>query len=595
MGTQVTPDVFLQPIVRDRQNLEDEAEATCAEIRENSAGLVPCIAAIRRTIGDVRRLSELTQQDSWDGADVVSILQIQAAGFDNICKVLLLMVVASRQDVDNMFDDPDHPVWFDAKANQSLEKKMARFYELCLESLGHCGQVLNEIQNGLQMAKERREIMVYGYGRDAPDLPVSDSSQELSKPLREKLRIHFDYFSTLVRQAVIGPWTSVTGSSSPDDPGHANHTEGSDMRYGHLRYIHVVSQCLYDTLSRAWTCREHNAHKVQLSLDFLDARASGTVSCKAFTFDIVVAIPCSSQHHGTDLLALRTRAGYSSSSWLDAEAATWNVGRQKARTQSCLDPRRNAMRDLSLEEDLCLSLRRLCATVTPTRDAERVCLGHLETSTGFRFEIFYVLRQQSPRSLDDLLWCKSLQSCTIPVEKRLRLALFLGAGFLYLRTSSWLQQVWSSKDVHFFNAVEFNDGHVSTGVFLQAHLSSSESQRQTAEIGESSTSRSGLLSLGLILIEVAFSAPWRKLQLTEDTTKILTEREKNFIDLMRLSYTVSRELGSRYARVVRTCLSEGLDTDNARGRQASLDKVIYEDIVGELFECLSAVSDDASK
>ena len=69
----------------------------------------------------------------------------------------------------------------------------------------------------------------------------------------------------------------------------------------------------------------------------------------------------------------------------------------------------------------------------------------------------------------------------------------------------------------------------------------------------------------------------------------------NFIDLMRLSDTVSRELGSRYARVVRTCLSEWLDSENARGRQASLDRVIYEDIVGELFECLSAVSDDSSK
>ena len=595
MGTQVTSEVFLQPIVRVHRNLENEAKATCAEIRQNSDGLVPCIADIRRSIGDVRRLSELTQQDSWDGADLVSTLQIQAVGFDNICKALLLMVADSRQDVENMFEDPHHPVWVDAQAHQSLEKKMARFYDLCLESLEHCGQVLNEIQKGLQMAKKRQESMKYVYGRNALDLAVPDLLEKYSKLSQEKLRIHFDVFSTLVRQAVIGPWTSVTDPSSPDNPGLANDAEASDTGYGHLRYIHVVSQCLYDTLSSAWTCREHEAHKVQLSLDFLDAKASGTISCKAITFNVVVAIPSSSQGHGRDLLALKIQAECSSSSGLDVGADAWNVGRQEARNRLYLDPRRNTMGDLGLEEDLCLCLRRSCASIKPTRDAERTCLGYLEPSAGHRFELFYVLREKSPRSLDDLLWCKNPQSCTIPVEKRLRLALFLGAGFLYLRTSSWLQQVWSIKDVHLFNADEFDDGYDSAEIFLQAQLNSSESQRQAPEIGESSTGRSGLLSLALILIEVAFSAPWRKLQLREDTTNILSERERNFIDLMRLSHTVSRELGSRYARVVRTCLSEGLNAESARGRQAGLDKVIYEDIVGELFECLSAVSDDSSK
>ena len=595
MGTQVTSEVFLQPIVRDHKNLEVEAEATCAEIRQNSAGLVPCIAGIRRRIGDLRRLGELIQQDSWDGRDIVSILQIQAVGFDNTCKVLLLIVAASRQDVVNMFDDPDHPLWVDAKAHQSLEKKISRFNDLCLESLEHCGQVLDEIQKELQMANKSREMTTHGYGRDTPDPTVSDSSQGFSKLLQERLRVHFDIFSTLVRQAVIDPWTPVIGPSSPDNQSHANHTEGSDTKYGHLRYIHAVSQCLYDTLSRAWTCREHKAHKVQLSLDFLDAKASGTVSCKAFTFNVVVVIPHGTQCHGKDLLALKIRAGNSYSSGLEAEAAACYVGRQKARTRLRLDPRRTPKRNLGLEEDLCHCLRRSCATIPPTRDAERICLGHLETSAGFRFDLFYGVPKQGLRSLDDLLWCKNLQNCTIPVETRLRLALFIGAGFLYLRTSSWLQQVWSSKDIHLNNTDESNHEYALSEILLQVQLNSTESDRQAPEIGESSTSRSGLLSLGLILIEVAFSAPWRKLQLRKDATNLLTEQEMNFIDLMRLSDTVSRELGSRYARVVRTCLSEGLDTENARGRQASLDQVIYEDIVGELFECLSAVSDDSSK
>lgn len=62
---------------------------------------------------------------------------------------------------------------------------------------------------------------------------------------------------------------------------------------------------------------------------------------------------------------------------------------------------------------------------------------------------------------------------------------------------------------------------------------------------------------------------------------------------MRLSETVSRELGSRYAKVVRTCLYKWFDTDEKDTLGlAQLEIMVYENITRELERCLSAVTDE---
>ena len=593
MDIQITSEVFLQPIVHDPQYLETEVGAIRTDSCEYTDGVVPCIASIRQKIGDVRRLGELIQQSSSIGADAVSILLIQAVRFDNNCKLLFSLVAEGPQDVDNMFEDPGHWIWKDIITHGSLEKKMARYYDLSLISLEHCRQVWNEIQKTFELMK-RQETMKYRYGRAVPEMLASDTAQEFFKLIQD-LRSHIDMFSTFVRQVVIIPCNHLTGSLPANDLSHVNQLGGSEATGGDLRYIQSVSQLLYDTWSREWTCREHKAHDVNLSLHFLDAKASGTISCEGFSIAILVTIPHFDRYQGRNPLELRTQAKYSTSSGHDAETAACNAGRQKAGTHIYLDPIQDTVRDSRSEEDLCLYLRKACAAIGPTRNAERICIGYLTTKPGFHFEFFYEFRKQQLRSLDDFLSSKNNDSSTISVEGRLRLALSLGAGFLCLRASSWLRQAWSSKDIHFFHGDELNEEHTSAEIFLQTQLSSYNSQPSTSESGNSHAARSALLSLGLILIEIAFSAPWRKLQQRNDTIQTLSEREINFVHLMRLSEVVSRELGSRYAKVVRTCLSEGLGAENVRGRQANLDRFIYENIVKELDKCVSAVSDDSSK
>ena len=86
-----------------------------------------------------------------------------------------------------------------------------------------------------------------------------------------------------------------------------------------------------------------------------------------------------------------------------------------------------------------------------------------------------------------------------------------------------------------------------------------------------------LLSLGILLTEIAYSAPWRKMQSQDDITKDLN---RNLLNLMRLSDTVSRELGSRYARVVQCCLQASVgDRASGRSPEGILENSFQEDFV----------------
>ena len=89
----------------------------------------------------------------------------------------------------------------------------------------------------------------------------------------------------------------------------------------------------------------------------------------------------------------------------------------------------------------------------------------------------------------------------------------------------------------------------------------------------------------------SFSALWAKLQLREDITRKLLEWEKEPLNLMRLSQTVSRELASKHAEVVETCLflGSGIQATHAL-EKAELDKIIFEEIVTDPDFYLAAVT-----
>ena len=176
------------------------------------------------------------------------------------------------------------------------------------------------------------------------------------------------------------------------------------------------------------------------------------------------------------------------------------------------------------------------------------------------------------------------------VEERLRTASFLATGLLHLHSSSWLPHIWSTQDIVFFTADEVDPKRALTEPFLQAQLNRNSTRYFSPTQREHGSSWTCLLSLGIILIELAFCKPWHHLPLQDEIGKDLFEWERTYLDLRRFSETVSRELGSKYARVVQTCLQKWFEAQGLEDpSKAELDKCISEDVVKELDEILAAL------
>lgn len=223
------------------------------------------------------------------------------------------------------------------------------------------------------------------------------------------------------------------------------------------------------------------------------------------------------------------------------------------------------------------------------------CLGFLDIDDGRKTIVFYALKHnyQDPgsRSLNNVLAGASDEHRAIPIEDRLQIALSVAAGVLHLHTSSWLVQAWSSKNIYFLDRGKCNGRCTLGEPFLQTQIGSNMHRRIISASDVSADDRSILHSLGLVLIEIAFSAPWHKLRLPEDFTEDLPDKDRYNFELMHLSEIVSRELGIGYAKVVQTCLFPGSGAQVAHGLDNDrLDEDVFKNIVRELDQCVSAVT-----
>ena len=115
---------------------------------------------------------------------------------------------------------------------------------------------------------------------------------------------------------------------------------------------------------------------------------------------------------------------------------------------------------------------------------------------------------------------------------------------------------------------------------------------KTGPVGEADTSRSSLLatsiapnvllfSFGVILLEIAYGAPFEMLQQPEDIVASSDDRFTDFITARRLADGVGTSLGAAFASIVRKCLrcdfgcGEDLDDPVLQAR-------LYEDVVCKL-------------
>ena len=588
-----------------------------------SGGVVRSVARIQQLFGDVMKTSQSMQKIYSDVADLAPKIHIQQVAYENGCKMLLHTAAKSHQDVDNMIEDPCHPIWKDTVAHQNLDTVIGCFYNLFLAALEHFRESLIELKVGLNALR--------GQGRKnitrrlqswlaRSNSPTFGTTEDLPK-LVQNLRNYNDIFCTLIWQAVprrSGYKLELSLEGDLDCQNVA--TRASQSHFG---CIQRASQVLFHTLSTEWTCRDHAAHSLNVSLSFDYATAGAIVGGKVFRFKVAIICPhsdgscglvvdilhdevCINQTVEEDRSSKKTFIGNRVTgpgaqpkcrdlSDSLAEIDAHQAGGHKIGTFIISESPQRTLPNLGLEEDLCQWLHKSSIAIESKQETRFPYLGFLETESNLRLLFAHVFRdeyqKQGSHSLDDVLLRANHEHRAVPLKDRLRTALFLAAGVLRLSTSLWLRQAWSSKDIHYYDTNDY-ERCVLEEPFLETNLDIEKARGPLCEVESSAAAmRSCLLSLGLVLIEIAFSAPWRKLQLEEKITGNLLEWERNLLNLMRLNDTVSREIGSRYARVVQICLVQGLEGMETQGPgKAELDEAIFEDIVRELGRCLSAVT-----
>ena len=598
---------------------EEVLKASIAEKRPTPDSIVRSIAGIHQLFKDVERTGKPLQNVFSAVADLVPKVQIQQIAFNNCCKMLFVTAAKSRQDVDNMIEDPDHPVWKDKVTHQNLEKVMARFYHTCIENLDHFQQSLEDLRFELQALKEQereKDTRRWDFWRDRSK-SMSFSTTEDLPDLVQNLRNYNDIFCTLVWQAVPRRSGHMLGSTFAEELGYPHTVRAAPASVSHhdLDCIQRVLQVFYDTMSDSWTCGDHKSHSLSILLKFDHARDGRLARSKGFRFIIAVTSP--SLYSPYLFVVDSPCGGFSSGQTVEEDRSVQEIcpgnnptgdAVQSKPSDSSIDRAGDegggnsrlpelmeaSKHDLRLAADLCHCLRSLSATIETERETGIISPKYLESMSGLRFVLSPAFggedQRQGSHSLDDILWRVSSKGRAIPIKDRLRTASFLAAGILHLHTSSWLPEVWSSKDIYYFDVED--SGRCALGEpFLQTPLDHHRTRRSVVEGTDSTAIRSSLLCLGLVLIELAFSAPWQKLQIQEDLTKRLSTGEKDLLNMMRLSKTVSRQLGSRYAKVVQTCLSQVLEAEKTQDfEKADLDELILEEVVKELDQCLSVVT-----
>lgn len=214
------------------------------------------------------RLSRSGQNIFPSGIDLPAALSIQQVSFDNACKTLLYVVAESRQDVDNMFEDSNRSIWKDVAAQHDLGQIMAHFYRLGLRSLEQLRRILCELLSRFRaLLREGRmhATRKYLFWWQRLKTPGRAVMEDFPKHIRN-LRDYNDLFGTLIRQVVSLRLEHITRSPLDRKLSYQQSAAAGLTSYGHFSCIRRASRSLYDSLSAAWTCCDHETHSVSVSL-----------------------------------------------------------------------------------------------------------------------------------------------------------------------------------------------------------------------------------------------------------------------------------------------------------------------------------------
>ena len=217
------------------------------------------------------------------------------------------------------------------------------------------------------------------------------------------------------------------------------------------------------------------------------------------------------------------------------------------------------------------------------------CLGLLESDGSTKHRVYtppldlcHRIRQKS--ALSDLIDYEHSPRNNLSTYEKLHLAKILSIAVLQYCSTPWLSFAWRSRDIFFFDkqvsnqqkAIDFSSPHINVSIkeFQQP-------RRQLSFPALELAPNSLLFSLGIILLELAYSSSLQSLQQQCDLEDGRPSRYTEFFVAKRLSNTVVREMGVAYATIVRKLLQcnfgQGDDLNDTK-----LQGTFHRDVVCEL-------------
>ena len=107
-------------------------------------------------------------------------LSVQKTAFANSCHLLLSLVTAHREDVPQMLDNAQHPLWQDVGFRDELRSQLGESYAACVAAVTLVQQTLDRViqkYGGLETLVHRSQVSLPHMSWHPTKMYVADSDQ----------------------------------------------------------------------------------------------------------------------------------------------------------------------------------------------------------------------------------------------------------------------------------------------------------------------------------------------------------------------------------------------------------------------------------
>ncbi|KAG7005327.1 hypothetical protein G7Y79_00020g048550 [Physcia stellaris] len=513
-------------------------------------------------------------------------LKVQYTIFRNQCRILLENVTQESTTVHDALSESNHPLWSDFEVEQQLEQYLAESRDACVAAIQLIEERLEKVQEesaglGLIIAHDHENIRLGDKAwrqRVSKKLLFSFSKSRLDDTL-STLRSLNDDFRTLSSQTAV----THTATSSSKIP-----TRHNDKEVQLCRTIGKASCQVYEALGKACTKHtEHLAHfnlkvehetrrdattpELRFNMAFTHLTLTGLSQGEAIWFGVDTRFEDSAAPNGVDdLPKLEQLTGSLKRQTSSPEDCVKNRSKKRVRFQNQIPVDGVLSSPLSspllsvpfIRRDFCDHLRSLIDQHSCKPGA---CMALLDAREGCKHLVYplpVTVHHRSRQALSLEAYIASISSnkglFAFPQYERLQLAKALATAVLQYHGTPWLKLTWRSQDVVFFGQQKdlsnrdipnFSSPHLNVKV-RGPNGQDSQAVCHSRHLAPNSV----LFGLGVMLLEIAYSATLQSLQQPCDLVNGIENEFTEFFTSKRLANSIGREMGSSYSKIVKKLL-----------------------------------------